>query len=87
MKSDFWWVFKFFFILVLYWLKMLHMVFCFSFLTYAVNSPPLEIALRLIVTLYTYMHVIIFFSFWGLVLGLLAKGPFFFAAVVFFAEQ
>lgn len=49
--------------------------------------PPLEIALCLIVTLYTYMHVIIFFSFWGLVLGLLAKGPFFFAAVVFFAEQ
>lgn len=84
MKSDFWWVFKFFFILVLYWLKMLHMVFCFSFLTYAVNSP-LEIALCLIVTLYTYMHV--FFSFWGLLLGLLAKGPFFFAAVVFFAEQ
>lgn len=50
--------------------------------------PPLEIALCLIVTLYTYMHVIFFFfSFWGLLLGLLAKGPFFFAAVVFFAEQ
>lgn len=88
MKSDFWWVFKFFFILVLYWLKMLHMVFCFSFLTYAVNSPPRDSLVFNSNTLYIYAcYFFFFFSFWGLLLGLLAKGPFFFAAVVFFAEQ